>query len=139
MDTIFTERPYLKVKYYPRKGYILFKWHKFNIDLSQLKIAHKKALKIAEDKKCFYYVADSSEAELTLTPEAIGWWRSEWVPKMREAGIKAIVTILPNNYLSLYSTNAWHLADFKNIILKNVKNLEEAENFIKKLSSDKNK
>ncbi len=136
MDTIFTEKSFLKVKYYPLKGYILFKWHKLNIDLSQLRIAHKKALKIAKEKKCYYYIADTSEATLTLTPEVIGWWRYEWVPKMQEAGIKAIITILPNNFLSLYSTDDWHLADYKNIILQNVKNLDEAEILIKKLSSN---
>jgi hypothetical protein len=136
MDTIFSEKPFLKVKYYPLKGYILFKWHKLNIELSQLKIAHKKALKIAEEKKCFYFIADTSEASLTLTPEVIGWWRSEWVPKMQKAGIKVILTILPKNYLSLYSTDDWHLAEYKNIILQNVKDLEEAEMYIKKLSSN---
>lgn len=135
MDTIFSERSFLKVKYYPHKGFILFKWQRLNIDLAQLKIAHKKALKYAEEKKCYYFVADTSEASLALTPEALGWWRSEWVPKMQAAGIKAILTILPKNYISLYSTKDWHSAEYKNIILQNVKNLEEAELLVKKLSS----
>ena len=138
MGTIFLEKPYLKIKYYPEKGYILFKWHRFNITLSQMKIAHKKALKIAEETKCFYYIADTSEAELTLTPEVIGWWRTEWVPKLLEAGIKAILTIMPKNFLAKYSTDAWHLADYKNIIMKNFENLEKAEKFLKKITSGKN-
>ena len=135
MGTIFKERPYLKIKYYPEKGYILFRWQRFNITLSQLKIAHKKALKIAEEAKCFYYIVDSSEVELTLSPEVLGWWRSEWVPKLLDAGIKAILTVMPGNFLSKYSTEAWHTADYKNIILKNFKNIEEAERFLKKIIS----
>jgi hypothetical protein len=118
---------YLRVLYVEGKSYIVFAWEDFSIPLDQLKKAHEIALSFAGKQKCPRYIADCSRARDSLLPEAIVWWRSEWVPRLIASSLNRIITIVPSSTLAALSNRDWQRDLNEGMELVNVESLAEAE------------
>ncbi|MCG8377549.1 MAG: hypothetical protein MI702_13820, partial [Chlorobiales bacterium] len=68
-----------------------------------------------------------------LPGEVVDWWGETWVPKLVEAGLKAIVTVVPSNAIAHMSTDSWQTKVTGGITQKNVKTLEEAHALVHQL------
>jgi len=131
---IYRKEDFIQVSYRSKLNYIIFDWTNFFVTLEDIQDLHQKALKTAKEKNCFYYVAETSKVNTILRPEVIKWWGDIWVPELAEAGIKGIVTVVPTSVISTLSTHSWQSRVVNSITMKNVKTLQEAEAYIKKLS-----
>lgn len=127
MDTLFHKEKYLTIYLCKEKNYIMFKWRRFGIPVSQLEEAHQTALVKATENNIPNYMAETSEATETLLPAAVQWWAQTWVPKLRSSVIKTIVTVVPHSALASFSTKDWQAVNFDNITLQNAKTVAEAE------------
>jgi hypothetical protein len=135
MKVIYRDEKYLTVYHNIERNYIHLKWRSFDISLNEIVVMHKSILDYAKKNKCAYYIADSAKAEHILRSEIIGWWRSIWIPEMNKAGIRAIITVTPQNSYAKLSTKEWQLGDYKTISLVNVDSLDEAEEIIHLMNS----
>jgi hypothetical protein len=131
---IIYEKPgYIQVVHRPELNYIVFDWTNFLVTLAEIKELHQKALATAQEKHCYYYVAETSRVTTTLRPEVIRWWADEWVASMAAAGIRGIVTVVPKAAIAALSTHSWQSQVINGIEMKNVKSLAEAEAVIQQL------
>jgi hypothetical protein len=133
---IYEDPRYIKATYEAEKGYILFDWVDFLIPLEDIKVLHAKALDIVINKQCPYYIAETSKVTTVLRPEVIEWWADIWVPKIAEAGTKAIITVVPTTAIAAMSTHSWQVQVVAGIVMQNAKTLAEAEAVIKKLKEE---
>ena len=127
MDVIYCKKEYLTIYLCQAKNYIMFKWQRFGIPVSQLKEAHQTALVTATENNIPNYMAETSEATETLLPTSLQWWAQIWVPKLQSSVIKTIVTVVPHSALASFSTKDWQAVNFDNITLQNAKTVAEAE------------
>lgn len=133
---IIYEKPhYIQVVYHPDKNFIVFDWTDFMVTLNEIKELHEKALITAQEKNCYYYIAETSKVRTVLRQQVISWWGEVWVPKLVEAGLQAIVTVVPTSTLATLSTYDWQGVVVSGIMMKNVKDFAEAEIVIKELQS----
>jgi alkylhydroperoxidase family enzyme len=138
MEMIIYEKPkYIQVVYHPDKNIIVFDWTDFLVTLQEIQELHEKALKIAQENGCYYYVAETSKVTNMLRPEVIKWWADIWVPKMVSAGLKAIVTVVPSSAIAAFSTHGWQAQVLDGITMANVRSFADAERLIKEMQSKK--
>ena len=131
---IIYEKPgYIRVYYRPDTNDIVFDWTNFLVTLEEIKELHQKALATAQEKQCFYYIAETSKVATTLRPEVIKWWADEWVATMASAGLQGIITVVPKGAIAALSTHSWQAQVINGIKMKNVKSLAEAETVIQEL------
>ena len=133
---IYEKHNYIKVVYHPDKNYIVFDWTDFLVTLDEIRELHEKALNVALLKKCYFYIAETSKVRSVLRQEVIRWFGDVWVPKLVAAKIKAIVTVVPTSSLAKLSTRSWQAVVLDGIMMKNVKNVAEAEAAIRELQAD---
>jgi hypothetical protein len=124
---------YIRVSYDESKDYVLYDWSDFQITLDQIKIAFEKALAMAKLKRCYYFVAETSKVRTILRPEVLKWWGETWMPKVEEAKIRAVVTVVPPTAVARLSNRSWQAEVVGSITMKNVSTLIEAEAFIKEM------
>ena len=105
---------------------IIFDWTSFLISLPDIQELHQKALETAQLKDCQYYIAETSKVITALPQEVIQWWGGTQVPKLASIGLKAIVTVVPDNAIASMSTTSWQSEVIGTVIMKNVKTLPEA-------------
>ena len=120
----------MKVFHNREKNYLLFKWKSFRISLAEIQEMHREILDYAVANNCEILVAETSKTTSALGEDIIQWWRTVWVEKLVESGIKLIITILPRDILAQQSTFDWQNAGFRKTIMFNVLSLEQAENKI---------
>ena len=123
----------VRVEYKPVGGYILLDWTSFMIQMAEIQELHQKTLAAAKQYHCYYYLAETSRVRTVFLKEIIRWWGDVWVPKLAEAGLKAIVTVVPESALALLSTRSWQAEVTQGITMKNVKTLAEAIAAIREL------
>jgi hypothetical protein len=124
---------YVRLSYNSEKNYILFDWTDFDVTLDEIKVLHQKALDTALQTGCFYFIAETSKVKTILRKEVVRWFGEVWVPKLAAAGLKAIVTVVPDIGLATLSTRHWQAGVVASIKMKNVTNLAEAEAFLEDL------
>lgn len=132
---IIYEKPeFIQVSYRQDGNFILFDWTDFQVTLEEIQELHKKALAVALEKQCFYFIAETSKVRTVLRPIVVGWWTIVWVPKLLASGLKAIVTVVPDSALASLSTRQWQKDiqkwqedSQKGIFMKNVQTLAEAQ------------
>ena len=127
MKEIYSIPSILIVLYNKEQNYILLKWNSFRIPLSKMKEMHKSILNFAIEVGCQCFIADTSTTTSTLSDDIISWWKYEWIDILVRAGIKKIITILPENILAQQSNFEWQQGNYKTIKLYNTTSLERAE------------
>lgn len=131
---IIYEKPgYIQVVHRAELNYIVFDWTDFLVTLEEIQELHQKALTVAQQKQCHYYVAETSKVSTVLRSEVIKWWADEWVPAMAAANIRGIITVVPKSAIAALSTHSWQSQVINGINMKNVRNIEEAEAQIEEL------
>ena len=124
----------VQVTHHPVWNLIALDWDSFSISLDDLKDLHQKTLDVACEKQCYYFVAETSRVRTVFSEDCITWWVNEWVAKLSAAGLKAIVTVVPESALATMSNNAWQSeVVVAGITMKNVKNWLEALQAVKAL------
>ena len=124
----------VQVTYHPVWNLIGLDWDSFSISLDDLKDLHEKTLAAAIEKRCYYFVAETSRVRTVFSEDCITWWVDEWVAKLSAAGLKAIVTVVPESALATMSNSAWQSeVVVAGITMKNVKNWLEALQAVKAL------
>lgn len=127
MDRLVHETPRrVKLRVCASGGYIVFDWSSFSIKLGEIMILHEKALAAARDEHALYYIADTSKVRDVLPQEVIQWWGQVWVPKLIQARLCAIVTVVPPSALASLSTRSWQAEVVGGILLSNTATFEEA-------------
>lgn len=131
---IIYEKPqHIQVVYHPNKNFIVFDWTDFTVTLAEIQELHEKALATAQEKRCYYYIAETSKVRNVLPQQVVKWWGQVWVPKMVEAGLQAIVTVLSTSALATRSTHAWQAEVIGGITMIDVRTFSAAEAVIKDL------
>lgn len=124
---IYEKQGYIQVRYQADKDYIIFDWTNFLVTLAEITELHHKALDAARANGCWYYVAETSRVTNMLRPEVIRWWADDWVPRLNEAGLKAIITVVPSVALAAMSTHSWQAQVVGSITMLNARSLSDAE------------
>jgi hypothetical protein len=132
---IYEKPNHIQVVYYPNENFILFDWTNFRVTLAEIRELHEKALATAQEKGCYYYIAETSKVRNILPGDVIRWWGEVWVPKLVAAGLRAIVTVVPSSTstLATLSTHDWQVVVVGGITMKNVKSFSAAKALIKTL------
>ena len=131
---IIYEKPaYIQVVYRPELNYIVFDWTDFLVTLAEIKELHQKALTVAQEKQCHFYVAETSKVSTVLRSDVIKWWAEEWMSAMVAGGIEGIITVVPKSAISALSTHSWQSQVVNGIQMKNVKSLAQAEEAIQEM------
>lgn len=112
-------------------GYIIFDWSSFAISLDEIRTLHEESLAAVVKERCLFYIADTSKVRDVFAQEVIEWWGHTWVPKLREAGLLAIVTVVPSSELAALSTRSWQAEVQDGISMLNTPNLANALGAIK--------
>lgn len=124
---IYEKQGYIQVRYQPEKDYIIFDWTNFLVTLAEITELHTRALAAAREKGCYYYIAETSRVTNMLRPEVIRWWADDWVPRLNDAGLKAIITVVPSVALAAMSTHSWQAQVIGSITMLNARSLPDAE------------
>jgi hypothetical protein len=131
---ILYDKPgFLQISHRADGGYILFDWTSFMITLDDIQQAHHKALTGAQQHDCWFYLADSSKVRNVLRQEVIDWWGKIWIPKLSSSKLRAILTVVPTSAIATLSTRSWQAEVSGGIVMKNAKNLVEAQQAIEQL------
>ncbi len=88
------------------KGIIVAKWHKLTTR-EHVRPSCEEQLKVAQTTNAKCVIVDTSTAEGVPFPEDQKWFGDYLFPNMQKAGIKAIITVLPQNALTRLGTNTW--------------------------------
>jgi hypothetical protein len=123
---IYEKPGYIQVSYHADKNFILFDWTDFGVTLDDIRELHEKALAAVQEKRCYYYIAETSKVTTALSPEVVQWWKDVWVARLVSAGLRAIVTVVPSANVSSRSTREWQVDTLGGILMKNVDSFEEA-------------
>lgn len=98
-------------------------------------IHHERALATAQRSGSLWYIADTSKVRDVLPQEVIQWWGRVWVPRLTQAGLRAIVTVVPSSALASLSTRSWQAEVVGGITLLNTPNFEQAVAAIRRLKA----
>lgn len=129
---IFEVASRVQVRHHEQDGYIVFDWSSFTIKLHEIEHAHEAALAAAQNERCLYYLADTSKVRDVLPQDVIQWWGRIWVPKLGQAGLRAIVTVTPTSALAALSTRSWQAEVIEGITVLNVPTFAQADAAIKR-------
>jgi hypothetical protein len=132
---IFDVTDRVQVRHHSHEGYIVFDWSSFTIKLNEIEPLHEAALAAAQVDGCLYYIADTSKVRDVLPQDVIQWWGRIWVPKLSQAGLRAIVTVTPASALAALSTRSWQAAVIEGITMMNVPTFAQADAAIKRLQT----
>jgi hypothetical protein len=131
---IIYEKPgYIQVVYHPDKNYVVFDWTDFLVTLEEIQELHKKALTLAQEKGCYYFIAETSRVTTVLRHDVLKWWGEVWVPTLDKAGLRAIVTVVPSSAIATLSTHVWQAQVEGGITMMNVRSFADADAAIKEL------
>ncbi len=134
---IFEVSNRVQVRHHEHDGYIVFDWSSFTIKLHEIESVHEAALATALKERCLYYLADTSRVRDVLPQDVIQWWGRSWVPKLGQAGVRAIVTVTPTSALAALSTRSWQAEVLRGITMLNVPTFAQADAAIKRHQADK--
>lgn len=123
---IYKKEGFITVKYDAMNHVIIFDWINFVIPLKELQELFEKTLKASREKQCFKYIAETSKVSSALRKDAVEWWGNVWVPVLDKAGLKCIITVLPQSAIANMSTRSWQQEVVGNIVMQNVKSLDDA-------------
>lgn len=136
MIQVLDEQPgIISLEYHKDRGFVVFNWTSFNIMIEDIRRIFPKALELTRQGKAYYYIAETSKVKNVLQKEIIDWWGNVWVPKLVQAGLKGIVTVVPSSALATASTNTWQAEVVNGITMKNVKSFVEAMMVVKQLQA----
>lgn len=130
---IYSKPGYITVSYDEADHVIIFDWTKFTVTLDEIKELHQKALKTAQERKCYDYIAETSKVRTALPQPVIKWWGQEWIPELVKAGLRSITTVVPSSAIAKLSTRSWQTEVIEGITMKNVQSLQEAKAFVNEL------
>jgi hypothetical protein len=130
---IYSKPGCITVSYDEVDHVVIFDWTKFVVALDEIKELHQKALKIAQERDCYDYIAETSKVKSALPQPVIEWWGQEWVPELVKAGLRSITTVVPSSAIAKLSTRSWQTEVVDGITMKNVQTLQEAKAFVNEL------
>ena len=106
-NNIYNAPGFVDTWYEPDKGIIAAKWHKLTTR-EHVRLSCEEQLKVAQTTNAKCIIVDTSTAEGVPFPEDQKWFGDYLFPNMQKAGIKAIITVLPQNALTRLGTNTWN-------------------------------
>jgi hypothetical protein len=136
MTAIFSKPGIVTVSYNARRNYVLFDWTSFAVTLDEIRTLHAAALAAAQKHNCRTYVAETAKVTNTLRQDVIEWWGTVWVPRLAEAGLRAIITVQPTSAIASLSTRSWQRTVVEGITMINVGSLPDAEAALASLAAE---
>lgn len=122
---IYQKQNHITVTYFQSPKYILYDWIKNYLSLDIFKELHLKALEKIRAESVTSLISDSSKVTDVPTDDCMEWLGKEMVPLLSKAGVKRLITIVPQTALSRLGTKSWQ-RQVMGIDMYDVKNMAEA-------------
>jgi hypothetical protein len=123
---LFNDNNHLQVTEEPENKCISFNWTHFGISLEEVRKAHYAALEVVKAKGYKVLIANTGSVEGVLYPEVISMLENEMIGKYIEGGVKAVITVVPQNALGRLSTKDWQKQIVGALTTLNVRSMTEA-------------
>lgn len=123
---IYDDGHYLRVDDHPDVRCVVFSWKRFAIPLEDIKKAHYAALEVVKAKRYETLIADTGSVAGVLFPDVVEWWEGEMIGKYVDAGIRQVLTVVPESALGRLSTKDWQKQIVGKLTTLNVRSLSEA-------------
>ena len=99
------------------------------IPLEQMKASHLRMLEVVKEKNVKTLIGNTYHSKNILFEECEIWVSTKLLPKLSEADIKKIVTVIPKIELAKLGNKSWQ-GLFKEVELYNVSTLDEAKKLV---------
>ena len=111
------------------KKHLLYSWTKTYITLDEFKEMHLTAIQSIKSNGITSLISDSSSVTDVPTDACKEWLGKDLIPLMAEAGVKRLITVVPQTALGRLGTKSWQ-QQVLGIDLYDVKSKEEAYSLI---------
>jgi hypothetical protein len=103
---IYNEEGWVDTWYESINNTVVSKWYKFTTPIHVRKSCEAQ-MKAVEQYKVKAAIVDSSQAEGVPYLEDQKWFEDVLFPKFQILGVKAVITVLPNNALTRLGVKTW--------------------------------
>ena len=104
---IYQNQDYVNVSYVESPKHLVYEWTRNSIKLDEFKKMHLKALEVIKSKGVTSLITDSSKVLDVPFPENVEWLGTELIPMLAKAGVKKLISIVPQTALSRLGTKSW--------------------------------
>ena len=122
---IYENEKFIKVSLVDSPKHILYDWKKTYITLAEFKEMHLTAIEAIKANGVYNLISDSSKVTDVPQDECKEWLGTQLIPLLSQAGVKKLITIVPQTALGRLGTKSWQ-QKVMGIDMYDVKSMDEA-------------